>query len=197
MIQTQGPFILNPPSRTEIVNCIIKNSTKLTQSWAFNFFLASVFECIISPNNTARYTLTQFWPIGAGISWEYDAIAMRTCYQRLGVYDAMRVSLGFHESYRAYPHSNDQEILLGQFENHTNINKAADRNVQHLCDILVDDTLQHHIHIINLLEIGQRVLTAVMNLKIREAQYREYFQPPRNQFTAEEVIAVLPRNVNF
>ena len=191
---TQGLQYPNPPSQVQIVRLVIAKATAITQSWAFQTFLASVFECDISINDLTRHTLSLFWD-APDYTWGADAILLRTCYQNLNLnlYNQMRESLRFLTSYKAYPRDNDQEVLLGQFHSHVvgGPQPTFDRNVTELCAILNANLPQHRDEIANLIAIGNRLFDAVTRLQLRFRYYTELFNPPVADFLAQDVIGQL------
>jgi DNA replication protein DnaC len=104
----------NLPTQLELNQEYNRRGGERTQSWAYNTFLATVFGCNIDVNYIHRYALQQHWPLGS--SWDSAATTMRQYMINQGIYDALRIYLGFDTNWESYVEAELQELLLGQYD---------------------------------------------------------------------------------
>jgi hypothetical protein len=110
-----GNFDNEPLSIQQFMN-LFHRSTEDTQSWIYCKFLASVFECIIPPNEDDRFLVCKFWEVN--YTWDEDSILLRNYLQTFpnNLYSRLRQSYGFDRRWNGYPHAADQEVLLVQYD---------------------------------------------------------------------------------
>jgi hypothetical protein len=154
------------PTQNQLQEEYNRRGGEITQSWAYNTFLATVFGCNIDVNYIHRYALQQHWPLGS--SWDSAATTIRNYMILHGIYVTLRTHLGFDSNWESYVPAELQELLLGQY----------DQAIHHLERIrlpqIVLRILQEHfsVNIHNdILIPGQLLNTAIISFR-EEAIYR-------------------------